>query len=79
MIIGKVYLEEKNFDELYKIIHKLKPSYALMGMHLASEAVLEIQYECKNSKDQKKITDAFMRIQTALNKAIPQLKVQLKR
>ncbi len=79
MIIGKVYLEEKNFDELYKIIHKLKPSYALMGMHLASEAVLEIQYECKNSKDQKKITDAFMRIQTALNKAIPQLKLQLKR
>ncbi len=79
MQIGKVKLEEKNLDELYKIIHKLKPSYALMGMHLASEAVLEIQYQCKNSRDMDKITDAFYRIQNALNKAIPQLELQLKR
>ena len=78
MLQGKVKLDERNFEDLYKIIHKLKPSYALMGMHLASEAVLEIQYQCKNTKDLEKITDSFQRIQNALNKAIPQLKLQLK-
>jgi CheY-like chemotaxis protein/anti-sigma regulatory factor (Ser/Thr protein kinase) len=77
MMMGKVKLEEKNLDDLYKVIHKLKPSYALMGMHNASEAVLEIQYQCKNARDIEKITDAFMRIQNALNKAIPQLQQQI--
>jgi CheY-like chemotaxis protein len=74
---GKKFLEEKNFEDLYKVIHKLKPSYALMGMHQATEAVLEIQYQCKNTKDLEKVTDAFFRIQNALNKALPQLEIQL--
>jgi CheY-like chemotaxis protein len=77
MLTGKIKLDERNFEDLYKIIHKLKPSFALMGMHLATEAVLEIQYQCKNTKDLEKTTDAFLRIQAALDKAIPQLKLQL--
>jgi CheY-like chemotaxis protein/HPt (histidine-containing phosphotransfer) domain-containing protein len=70
-------LGEANFDEIYKIIHKIKPSFALMGMHSASQAIAEIEYQCKNSKDLIKITDAMNRLQKLIERAIPHLKSQV--
>ena len=68
-----------NLDGMYKSIHKIKPSFALMGMHEVMSAISEIEYQYKNTKNIIKISDALSKLSRLIEKAFPLLKNQIQK
>lgn len=76
-LIEKAF-EEKNYAEIARLIHKIKPSIQGVGIHSIQDIIKEFEI---NAKEQKKelseLNNQFKEIKEILNKAINQLKQEL--
>jgi len=70
------HLKEKDWMQLGKVVHKIKPTITLMGIHQLKDKILELELETKNdSVDQSKIQQLSREAILYLNRAVEFLKV----
>ncbi|MAU25807.1 MAG: histidine phosphotransferase [Muricauda sp.] len=68
-------INERNFEQVYKLAHKIKPNVDLLGMEQTRATALEIETLGKNDANLAQIEDKF----PLLKKDIEQVVAELKR
>lgn len=72
----KTYLEAKDWAQLGKVVHKIKPTITLMGIHQLRDKILELELETKAAApDETIIRDLSKNVVLYLNQGIEFLKV----
>ena len=69
------YVSKNNFNEISKIIHKIKPNIEFMGITSIMDQVRELEKLSQNSNDIDRIKFLVTEIITKLNDAITELKI----
>ena len=70
------YLKDKNWIQLGKVAHKIKPTITLMGIHSLKEKILQLETETTIGTNEKLITDLSNDLCLDLSKAIELLQVK---
>jgi CheY-like chemotaxis protein/HPt (histidine-containing phosphotransfer) domain-containing protein len=71
------YVKDKNWAEVARVAHKIKPSVTLIGMNQLKQKISLIEEEAKKKKKPKLIVQLSEEINGSLRKAIESLKTQL--
>ncbi len=66
-------LIQKEYDELYSLAHKIKPSIASLGIKTLSTKIVFLEELARNEKDAEKISKTFYETKKILLKATMQL------
>jgi PAS domain S-box-containing protein len=64
----------KNFDEVSKLIHKIRPSLETLGITSITEEMKKLERISKEGKDIEQITSSFFTVKKVLMETIVQLK-----
>ncbi|MFS4467624.1 Hpt domain-containing protein [Maribacter sp. 2210JD10-5] len=67
-------LEEKNYEQVYKMAHKIKPNVDLLGMEQTRAVALEIENLGKNEANMGDIQTLFPILKTDIHQVIGELK-----
>ncbi|MBP9926160.1 MAG: response regulator [Cyclobacteriaceae bacterium] len=70
----QIQLQRKNWEHLAKVVHKIKPSITLMGIHHLKEKIALLEHEAKTSRDEKTIEGLATEVSQSLSKVILSLK-----
>ena len=62
-------LDEKNFTRIYEVIHKIKPSFSLMGINPAMGLIADIEYNARNVRDLPKLNADIKKLHEIMLKA----------
>jgi CheY-like chemotaxis protein/HPt (histidine-containing phosphotransfer) domain-containing protein len=66
-------IEENNFEEVSRLIHKIKPSIDGMGIDSIKKEVRDLELYSKTSNDKEKINEMFSIIKTVLLKVVDEI------
>jgi HPt (histidine-containing phosphotransfer) domain-containing protein len=67
-------LKEKNYDQVYKMAHKIKPNVDLLGMEQTRAIALEIETLGKQEVNMAEIEKKFPILKTDINQVVSELK-----
>ncbi|MEM9144465.1 MAG: Hpt domain-containing protein [Bacteroidota bacterium] len=67
-------LEEKNYDQVYKLAHKIKPNVDLLGMEQTRAAALEIETLGKKEANMAEIEKIFPVLKKDVEQVISELR-----
>jgi CheY-like chemotaxis protein/HPt (histidine-containing phosphotransfer) domain-containing protein len=67
-------LQLKNWEHLAKVVHKIKPSITLMGIHHLKDRIALLEHETRTNLDEKTINGLATEISQSLLKVIRSLK-----
>ncbi len=70
----EVALREKNYEQVYKLAHKIKPNVDLLGMEQTRAAALEIETLGKNEANMADIEKIFPALKADIHQVIGELK-----
>ncbi|MBK7652304.1 MAG: hypothetical protein IPJ20_18550 [Flammeovirgaceae bacterium] len=70
----QIQLQRKNWEHLAKVVHKIKPSITLMGIHHLKEKIALLEHEAKTSRDEQTIKSLATEVSQSLSKVILSLK-----
>ena len=66
-------IAEKNYEQIYKMAHKIKPNVDLLGMQEAREVAFEIETLGKNDGSLETIQKSFPSLQNDIKQVIIEL------
>lgn len=67
-------IQQKDFEQVYKMAHKIKPNVDLLGMEQARAAAFEIETLGKESGNESKIRELFPLLRKDIQQVIAELK-----
>ena len=67
-------LEEKNYEQVYKLAHKIKPNVDLLGMEQTRAAALEIETLGKSEANMSEIERIFPVLQKDIAQVVAELR-----
>ncbi len=67
-------LREKNYDQVYKLAHKIKPNVDLLGMEQTRAAALEIETLGKSEANMADIERIFPALKADIHQVVGELK-----
>ncbi len=67
-------LQSKNYDQVYKLAHKIKPNVDLLGMEQTRAAALEIETLGKSEANMSEIEKVFPTLQKDIAQVVSELK-----
>lgn len=67
-------LNERNYEQVYKLAHKIKPNVDLLGMEQTRAAALEIETLGKNQNNAAEIARIFPLLKKDIHQVISELK-----
>ena len=67
-------LEQKDFEQVYKLAHKIKPNVDLLGMEQTRAAALEIETLGKSSANMEEIQQVFPILKKDIYQVVSELK-----
>ena len=70
----EVALQEKNYDQVYKLAHKIKPNVDLLGMEQTRAAALEIETLGKSEANMADIERIFPALKADIHQVVGELK-----
>jgi HPt (histidine-containing phosphotransfer) domain-containing protein len=70
-------LSEKDWNTIYQIAHKMKPSLHFVGIQVLQSDVHTLEIIAKQNQDPDKITELISRISTLMEMAIEEIKDEL--
>jgi CheY-like chemotaxis protein len=70
------FLKEKNWIQLGKVAHKIKPTITLMGIHSLKDKILQLEIEAKNGANESAIINLSNDLCVDLNRAIESLLIK---
>ncbi len=68
--------QEKNWIQLGKVIHKIKPTITLMGIHHLKDKVMDLELQTKDGTNEDSLISLAKEISLHLNRAIDTLNVK---
>ncbi|MDZ7650121.1 MAG: ATP-binding protein [Cytophagales bacterium] len=69
----QIQLQLKNWDHLAKLVHKIKPSITLMGIHHLKEKIALLEHETRTNQDELRIQGLANDVSQSLSKVIQSL------
>jgi PAS domain S-box-containing protein len=72
-----MHMQQKNWNELARVAHKIKPSITLMGLNQLKDRIVSLEEEAKSKKKPELIIELAEEIKDSLTEAVESLKVQL--
>jgi PAS domain S-box-containing protein len=72
----KANLADKNWIQVGKVAHKIKPTITLMGIHHLKDKILQLELETKDGCNEQLITNLAEEVNLYLNRAIDSLQVK---
>jgi HPt (histidine-containing phosphotransfer) domain-containing protein len=70
----EIALQEKNYDQVYKLAHKIKPNVDLLGMEQTRAAALEIETLGKSEANMADIERIFPALKADIHQVVGELK-----
>jgi HPt (histidine-containing phosphotransfer) domain-containing protein len=70
----EIAIVAKDYENVYKLAHKIKPNVDLLGMEQARETALEIETLGKSSSDSMEIEEKFPLLKKDILQVISELK-----
>ncbi|MFS4456814.1 Hpt domain-containing protein [Maribacter sp. 2304DJ31-5] len=70
----EVALIDKNYDQVYKLAHKIKPNVDLLGMEQTRAVALEMETLGKNEANMEDIEKLFPALKTDIHQVVAELK-----
>jgi HPt (histidine-containing phosphotransfer) domain-containing protein len=70
----EVALEEKNYEQVYQLAHKIKPNVDLLGMEQTRAAALEIETLGKSEANMNEIRKIFPILKKDIHQVVSELK-----
>jgi HPt (histidine-containing phosphotransfer) domain-containing protein len=70
----KLGIKTKDHKLAYAYAHKIKPTLDLLGMNVAFEEILQVEAWTKREGKRKEINDTFDSIESAIEKAVKEIK-----
>ena len=70
----EVALEEKNYEQVYQLAHKIKPNVDLLGMEQTRTAALEIETLGKSEANMNEIRKIFPILKKDIHQVVSELK-----
>jgi HPt (histidine-containing phosphotransfer) domain-containing protein len=67
-------LQEKNYEQVYKMAHKIKPNVDLLGMEQTRSVALEMETLGKSEAHMQDIEKLFPILKTDINQVVAELK-----
>jgi HPt (histidine-containing phosphotransfer) domain-containing protein len=67
-------LKEKDYEQVYKMAHKIKPNVDLLGMEQTRAIALEIETLGKQEANMAEIEKRFPMLRTDINQVVSELK-----
>lgn len=67
-------LEKRNYEQVYKLAHKIKPNVDLLGMEQTRAAALQIETLGKNSANMDEIQLVFPILKKDIHQVVSELK-----
>lgn len=67
-------LEERNYEQVYKLAHKIKPNVDLLGMEQTRAVALEIETLGKREDDMNKIAALLPLLKKDIHQVVAELK-----
>lgn len=74
--IKNLYTQEK-WDELAKLVHKIKPNFSYMGMNRARELLLDIEEQAKSSNISDELPNQITEFSEICNRAFDELSTEI--
>lgn len=65
---------QKNYQALFRSLHKMKPSVMVMGVHTVTECIREIEEMRRNGVDEEKMQPYLRMIKETLTRVVEELK-----
>jgi len=69
-------LVKKDWDQLARVVHKIKPTITLMGIHQLKDKIILLEKETKNGQDENTIQTLASEVSKFLTQAIESLRSQ---
>lgn len=69
----QIQLQRKNWTHLGKVIHKIKPSITLMGIHQLKDKIALLEHETRTNQDEQTIQGLATDVSQSLSKVIQSL------
>jgi PAS domain S-box-containing protein len=70
----KDQLAQKNWEQLARVVHKIKPTITLIGIHHLKDKIVQLEQESKNGQDEITIRELALEVNQYLSRAIKTLK-----
>lgn len=67
-------INEKNYQEVYGLAHKIKPSLDLLGMTIAYEDSICVENWTRENGKKKEIKDTYKSLEQHVEKAVKEIK-----
>ncbi len=67
-------ISENDYENIYKLAHKIKPNVDLLGMEQARAAALEIETLGKNAENSEQVARKFPLLKKDIHQVITELK-----
>jgi len=67
-------LAQKNWEQLARVVHKIKPTITLIGIHHLKDKIVQLEQESKNGQDEVTIRELALEVNQFLSRAIKTLK-----
>jgi len=73
----KTQLVKKDWDQLSRVVHKIKPTITLMGIHHLKDKIILLEKETKNGQNEDTIRELAGEVNKFLTSAIDSLRLQV--
>lgn len=73
----KTQLVKKDWDQLSRVVHKIKPTITLMGIHHLKDKIILLEKETKNGQNEDTIRELAGEVSKFLTSAIDSLRLQV--
>ncbi|MBL7871772.1 MAG: response regulator [Cyclobacteriaceae bacterium] len=73
----RTHLQNKNWSHIGKVVHKIKPTITLMGIHTLKDKILELELETKKGINDEVLTALSQEVILNLSLAVESLKVRV--
>jgi HPt (histidine-containing phosphotransfer) domain-containing protein len=70
----KTQLAQKNWEQLSRVVHKIKPTITLMGIHHLKDKIVLLEQESKNGQNDNTIQELAEEVSLFLSRAIKSLR-----
>jgi PAS domain S-box-containing protein len=70
----KTQLAQKNWEQLSRVVHKIKPTITLMGIHHLKDKIVLLEQESKNGQNENTIQELAEEVSLFLSRAIKSLR-----
>lgn len=70
----KIQLAQKNWEQLSRVVHKIKPTITLMGIHHLKDKIVLLEQESKNGQNEIIIQELAEEVSLFLSRAIKALR-----